>query len=89
LTRIIDALEAYLQVAPPSGPGLGAEATSARVTAPAQFISIATTVMDQSAVVEEAEAAARGEAEAKAHAQAEAPAAGDDGPTDEFPTRPL
>ena len=49
LTRIIDALEAYLQVAPPSGPGLGGEATSARITAPAQFVSIATTVMDESA----------------------------------------
>jgi hypothetical protein len=94
LTRIIDALEAYLQVAPPSGPALGAEATSARTPAPAQFIAIATTVMDESAAVLEAEAAAR--AAAAARAQAESPVAvdeispaGDNAPTDEPPTRSL
>ena len=90
LTRIVDALEAYLQVAPPSGLSLGGEAASASTTAPAQFVSIATTVMDQSAAIEEAEAAARIEAEAKARAKAEAPVAvdsvppaRDDAPADE------
>jgi hypothetical protein len=94
LTRIIDALEAYLQVAPPSGPSISAEMPAAMSPAPAQFVSIATTVMDQSAAIEEAEAAARTEAEAKARAEAEAPVAvdatfpaGDDGPTDDFPTQ--
>ena len=96
LTRIIDALEAYLQVAPPSGVGMGAERRSARATAPAQFVSIATTVIDESAAIEEREAAARAEADAKASAAAEAPVAaeqtlptGDDGPTDDFPTHSL
>ncbi len=96
LTRIIDALEAYLQVAPPSGAGLGAEAPSARTAAPAQFVSIATTVMDESAAIEEREAAARADADAKASAAVEAPVAadqalpmGDDGPTDDFPTHSL
>ena len=96
LTRIIDALEAYLQVAPPSGPSMTAEAPAARSPAPAQFVSIATTVMDQSAAIEEVEAAARAEAEAKARAQAEAPVAvdatppaSDDGPTDDYPTHSL
>lgn len=96
LTRIIDALEAYLQVAPPSGLGLGAESTSATATAPVQFVSIATTVMDQNPSVEEAEAAARADAEAKARARGEATVAIDatlptnnDAATDDPPTHSL
>jgi hypothetical protein len=91
LTRIVDALEAYLQVAPPSGVGSGADATSARTAAPAQFISIATTVMDESAAIEVAEA------EGKARTPGDAPVAvevipaasdNDHAPTDEPPPTP-
>ena len=96
LTRIIDAVEAYLQVAPPSGLGLGAESTSAAATAPVQFVSIAISVMDQSAAALEAEAAARAEAEAKALARGEAtvavdptPPTDDDASTDDPPTHSL
>ena len=73
LTRIIDALEAYLQVAPPSGLEVGVDSSSGRAPAPAQLVSIATTVFDEAAAALDAEAAARLEAEAKARAQAETP----------------
>jgi hypothetical protein len=96
LTRIIDALEAYLQVAPPSSLTLGTEAPSASTAVPAQFVSIATAVMDQNVAIEESEAAVRLETEAKARAEAEAPVAvdaippaSDDAPTDEPPTHSL
>ena len=80
MTRIIDALEAYLQVAPPSGLGLGGESPSGRAPAPAPLVSIATTVFDETAAAFDAEAAARLEAEAKARAAADAAVA--DGPSD-------
>jgi hypothetical protein len=73
LTRIIDALEAYLQVAPPSGLGLGGESPSRGAPAPAQLVSIATTVFDETAASFDAEAAARLEAEATARTVADAP----------------
>jgi hypothetical protein len=50
LTRLIDALEAYLRVAPPSGLGLdAATSSSSKTPAPAQFIAIATKVLDEHA----------------------------------------
>jgi hypothetical protein len=48
LTRMIDALEAYLRVAPPTLLGPAPAAT----TAPAEFESIATTVLDEEPVAE-------------------------------------
>jgi hypothetical protein len=82
LNRIIDALEAYLQVAPPTGPRLGAESSSAtRTTAPAELVSIATTIMDENGAAEAADAATRTEVEAKARAQADAAAPGDATPS--------
>jgi len=47
LTRLIDALEAYLRVAPPSG--LGLEPGTATSAAPASFVSIATDILDADA----------------------------------------
>ena len=74
LTRIIDALEAYLQVAAlKSRPrGRGAVGPGA---APMPLVSIATTVLDESEAAFEAEKAARLEAEARARAEADAPVA--------------
>ena len=49
LVRMIDALEAYLQVAPPSGLGLAPVTSadvSARMPAPAEFETIASQVLD-------------------------------------------
>jgi hypothetical protein len=63
LTRIIDALEAYLRVAPPLGASPGA-ATLDRAT-----------VLDESAAAEAAIAEAKLRAEAQARAEAEVPAA--------------
>jgi len=71
LTRIIDALEAYLRVAPPSGLGPDVQAAAARATAPAQLVSIATEVLDLDAVAEKARL------DAEACAQAETPVLGD------------
>jgi hypothetical protein len=82
LTRLIDALEAYLRVAPPSGLGLDATTSSmAKTPAPAQFIAIATKVLDEDAVA--ANAMARNGAgatppEADAGPQGETPAAPSD-----------
>jgi hypothetical protein len=89
LTRIVDALEAYLQVAPPSGLGLAGAASSDRAPAPAPLVSIATTVLDDSESAFAAEAAARLEAEEKARSAADAPvpaAAMDGASPDEPPT---
>jgi hypothetical protein len=89
LTRIVDALEAYLQVAPPSGLGLAGASSSDRAPAPAQLVSIATTVLDDSEAAFAAEAAARLEAEEKARTAADAPvapAAMDEASPDEPPT---
>ncbi len=47
LTRLIDALEAYLRVTPPSG--LGPEPGLATAGAPASFVSIATEMLDADA----------------------------------------
>jgi hypothetical protein len=47
MTRIIDALEAYLRVAPPSG--LGLEPGNGAARAPASFVSIATEILDADA----------------------------------------
>jgi hypothetical protein len=74
LTRIVDALEAYLRVAPPSGVGVGAAMPADRAVAPAPLVSIATTILDESAAAEAAVIEARLQAEAEARAAAEAPA---------------
>jgi hypothetical protein len=47
LSRLIDALEAYLRVTPPSG--LGPEPGLATAAAPASFVSIATEILDADA----------------------------------------
>jgi hypothetical protein len=52
LGRIVDALEAYLQVQPPSGTGLGPEGTTGRATSAME--SIATKVIDEDPVRSEA-----------------------------------
>jgi hypothetical protein len=77
LTRMVDALEAYLRTAPPSGLALGSEAApaTARLPAPAPLVAIATTVLDETQAAFEAEAAARSEAEAATRAAADAPVA--------------
>ncbi len=56
-------------------PGPGWRIAVGRAPAPAQLVSIATTVFDETAAAVEAEAAARLEAEARARADAEAPVA--------------
>jgi hypothetical protein len=53
LTRIIDALEAYLRVAPPSGLGLPGLSSGG---APAPFVSIATEILDADAGAPDEEA---------------------------------
>jgi hypothetical protein len=62
LTRMIDALESYLRVAPPSGvrPESAAAQAMAATMATAEFVALATKALD------EAEAAARAEALAEA-----------------------
>ncbi len=49
LSRLIDALEAYLRIAPPSG--LGLEPGLATGGAPAPFVSIATEILDADAAI--------------------------------------
>jgi hypothetical protein len=59
LVRIIDALEAYLQVAPPSGVGLApttSENAPARAVAPAEFETIASQVLEAEPSLDEASA---------------------------------
>jgi hypothetical protein len=75
LTRIVDALEAYLRVAPPSGSVSDAAVASDRAPAPAPLVAIARTVLDESAAAEAAEAEAKLHAEAQARAAAEVPVA--------------
>jgi hypothetical protein len=74
LTRIIDSLEAYLRVAPPMGASPGAS-TLDRAPAHALLVSIATTILDESAAAEAAIAEAKLNTEARARAEAEAPVA--------------
>jgi hypothetical protein len=72
MTRMIDALEAYLRVAPPTDLGSGAEPGASTRAAPPRLIAIAAQIVDENeaALV----AAARLEGEAKDRADAEAPA---------------
>ena len=71
LTRIIDALEAYLRVAPPSGLGSGALEPTTRATAPLELVSIATTILDEPPAPLAADALDRVDEEATRHAEAE------------------
>jgi hypothetical protein len=73
LTRIIDALEAYLRVAPPLELGLGLTASGAAEKAPAPLLSIATTILDESAAAEERALRERLDAEAQARSAAAGP----------------
>jgi hypothetical protein len=82
MSRIIDALEAYLRVAPPSGLGPGGASGAASVStssgrepAPAPLVSIATTILDESAAAEAAVIEAKLQAEAEARAAALVPVA--------------
>jgi len=82
LSRLIDALEAYLQVAVPTGTGLAGASTSAGASAgtatvsvmtTAPFVSIATKVLDEDEAAARDEAQARLDAEAMARSEAGAP----------------
>jgi hypothetical protein len=82
LSRMIDALEAYLQVAVPTGSAgslasSGAPASAgpvaASVMATAPFVSIATRVLDEDEAAAKVEGQARLDAEARARAEAGAP----------------
>jgi hypothetical protein len=73
LTRIVDALEAYLRVTPPSGLGLDAATPAAKTTAPAALVSIANEVLSDDAATDEAEFKARLEKVAVARAEAAKP----------------
>jgi hypothetical protein len=61
LTRIIDALESYLSVTPPSGLGLESGQSGSR--APASFVSIATEILDADAAAPPPETPAAAEEE--------------------------
>jgi hypothetical protein len=74
MTRIIDALEAYLRVAPPAELWPTGEPGASTGAAPPRLIAVAAQIVDENEAALEAEAAARLEAEAKARAEAEAPA---------------
>jgi hypothetical protein len=74
MSRMIDALEAYLRVAPPIEVGLGGEQGASAGTVLPRLIAIASQIVDENEAALEAEAAARLEAESKARAAAEAPA---------------
>ena len=77
LTRMIDALESYLRVAPPAGAAtLAPAAPSASTTMaipPAQFDSAATTALDEVDAIAREEAQARELASANSGAEAQAP----------------
>ncbi len=82
LTRLFDALEAYLRVAPPSG--LGLEPGLATGGAPAPFVSIATEILDADAatLADETPAAAEKETSGEedgAHDRAENTVKSDEG----------
>ena len=84
LTRIVDALEAYLQVAPPSGVGLewvrcrcGQASRGLRRRLRRSLFRSRPRCSTRRAAAFEAEAAARLEAEARARADADAPVAAD------------
>jgi hypothetical protein len=83
LVRIIDALEAYLQVAPPSGLGPApatSEGAAVKVTAPAHFETIASQVLDAEPPPQaspESTAAAASPAEDRSMEPDESPQAGD------------
>jgi hypothetical protein len=74
MTRIVDALEAYLRVAPPIETALSASVGGgATASAPPRMIAIAARLVDENEAVLEAQAAVRLAAEEKARAEAEAP----------------
>jgi hypothetical protein len=74
LTRLLDALEAYVRVAPPSGLGPAvAAAPVAREIAPTSFVSIATKVLDEDEALAPAEAQNHGPVPAKAHDEVKVP----------------
>jgi hypothetical protein len=75
LTRIVDALEAYLRVVPPSGLGPSDVSGAPTTTAPAQLVSIARTALDEDAASAEADAEARLRVADQARAEALAPVA--------------
>jgi hypothetical protein len=81
LTRIIDALEAYLRVAPPSGSGQGAELATSPALPP--MASIATAILDEDAASTPSQAAADDDTVDEASGasrSAEIPTTNDDGP---------
>jgi hypothetical protein len=55
LTRLIDALEAYLQLAPPSGASLSEITVAAAAKAPTEFETIAYKMMDEAEITEKAD----------------------------------
>jgi hypothetical protein len=83
LTRMIDALESYLRVAPPSGFDAlsgAAPATSTTMAIPtAKIDSVATTVLDEDEKAARDEAQARELAKANSDAEARSPDIDDDG----------
>jgi hypothetical protein len=74
MTRMIDALEAYLRVAPPAELAAGGEPGGYAGATPPRLIAIAAQVVDENEAALEAAAAARLDAEAKSRADAESPA---------------
>jgi hypothetical protein len=82
LSRMIDALEAYLRVAPPSGletlPAPGGVAGSSMAIPTAQIDSVAEMALDEAEAAAALEARAKPEAEAKARSDAEAEAPDDE-----------
>ena len=89
LTRMIDALESYLRVAPPSGLETlagAAPGTSTTMAIPtAQIDSVATTVLDEDDATARDEAQARDLARANSGAEAQAPDIEADGALDPEP----
>jgi len=77
LTRLIDSLEAYLRLAPPSGSDAAALAAPGELSTMAipvaQFDSVATKVLDEDEAAARADAMARAAAQASAREEAEAP----------------
>ncbi len=75
LSRMIDALEAYLRVAPPSGletlPASGGVAGSTMAIPTAQIDSVAVQALDEAEAAAALEAKAEAEAKARSEAEAE------------------